>query len=78
MYNLIIGLTLLWGFAINYVMVQTIDPESILSLHPLVFFGGYFVCCFLGIAMFSKSDNPVISFIGYNLVVIPFGLVINV
>ncbi|MCH1919913.1 Bax inhibitor-1 family protein [Shewanella sp. A3A] len=78
LYNLIIGLTLLWGFAINYVMVQTIDPEIILSLHPLVFFGGYFVCCFLGIAMFSKSDNPVISFIGYNLVVIPFGLVINV
>ena len=78
LYNLIIGLTLLWGFAINYLMVQTIDPRIILSVHPLVFFGGYFVCCFIGIAMFSKSDNPVVSFIGYNLVVIPFGLVINV
>ncbi|KFZ37647.1 histidine kinase [Shewanella mangrovi] len=78
LYNLIIGLTLLWGFAINYLMVQTIDPSIIISVPPLLFFGGYFVCCFIGIAMFSKSDSPVVSFIGYNLVVIPFGLVINV
>jgi len=27
--------------------------------------------------LFNKSDNPFISFIGYNFVVVPFGLVVN-
>jgi len=32
---------------------------------------------FLGIMIGIKSDNPLISFIGYNLVVIPFGIVLG-
>ncbi|GGZ02819.1 Bax inhibitor-1 family protein [Shewanella fodinae] len=77
LYNLIIGITLLWGFAINYLMVSNIDPQGIASINPWLFFGGYFISCFAGIYLFQKSDNPLVSFIGYNLVVVPFGLIIN-
>lgn len=77
MYNLVIGLTLIWGFAVNYWMVTNIDPEAIASVNPWIFFIGYFASCFFGIYLFQKSNNPVVSFIGYNFVVVPFGLIIN-
>jgi FtsH-binding integral membrane protein len=76
-YNLVIGLTLAWGFAINWFMVVNIDPESIANISPWVFFIGYFASCFFGIYLFSKSNNPLVSFVGYNFVVVPFGLIIN-
>ncbi|BDA58662.1 MULTISPECIES: Bax inhibitor-1 family protein [Shewanella] len=76
-YNLVIGLTLVWGFAVNYMMVSYIDPEAIASVNPWVFFIGYFASCFLGIYLFQSSTNPLVSFIGYNFVVVPFGLIIN-
>ena len=76
-YNLVIGLTLVWGFAINWLMVENIPVESISSVNPILFFIGYFASCFLGIYLFSKSESPVVSFIGYNFVVVPFGLIIN-
>ncbi|MCS6161653.1 Bax inhibitor-1 family protein [Shewanella baltica] len=77
MYNLVIGLTLIWGFAVNYWMVTNIDPEAIASVNPWIFFIGYFASCFFGIYLFQKSSNPIVSFIGYNFVVVPFGLIIN-
>ncbi|SUI79072.1 Inhibitor of apoptosis-promoting Bax1 [Shewanella putrefaciens] len=76
-YNLVIGLTLVWGFAVNYWMVTNIDPNTIASINPWIFFIGYFASCFFGIYLFQKSSNPVVSFIGYNFVVVPFGLIIN-
>lgn len=76
-YNLIIGLTLCWGFAVNWAMVTHISPKAIAAVNPLVFFIGYFVSCFVGIYLFRKSDTPMVSFLGYNLVVVPFGLIIN-
>ena len=76
-YNLVIGLTLLWGFAINWLMVLNIPVESISSINPIVFFVGYFALCFFGIYLFGKSESPMVSFIGYNFVVVPFGLIIN-
>lgn len=77
LYNLVIGLTLVWGFAVNYWMVTNIDPNTIASINPWIFFIGYFASCFFGIYLFQKSSNPVVSFIGYNFVVVPFGLIIN-
>ncbi|ESE42246.1 Bax inhibitor-1 family protein [Shewanella decolorationis] len=77
LYNLVIGLTLLWGFAVNYIMVSHIDPEAIASVNPWIFFIGYFASCFFGIYLFQTSSNPLVSFIGYNFVVVPFGLIIN-
>jgi len=77
MYNLMIGLTLIWGFGMNWLMVQNISAQSISEINPIIFFVGYFASCFFGIYLFSKSNKPIVSFIGYNLVVVPFGLIIN-
>ncbi len=76
-YNLVIGLVLLWGFAVNWLIVTTIDPRSIANINIWLFLIGYFVPCIFGIFLFKGSNNPLISFIGYNFVVVPFGLVIN-
>lgn len=77
-YNLVIGLTLIWGFVINWLMVTNIPVESIQTINPWVFFIGYFASCFFGIYLFKKSHTPAVSFIGYNFVVVPFGLIINI
>ncbi|CAM3857093.1 Bax inhibitor-1 family protein [Ectopseudomonas alcaliphila] len=76
-YNLVIGLTLLWGFLCNWWMVGNISTEWIRGINPWVFFGGYFASCMLGVSLFARSSNPLVSFAGYNLVVVPFGLIVN-
>jgi len=63
---------------VNWFLVQYINHLWLLNIHPLVFFIGYFASCFFGIYLFNSSKEPVISFIGYNFVVVPFGLVINI
>ncbi len=77
LYNLIIGLVLAWGFFINWVIVKSVPVESLMQINRLFFFIGYIALCFLGIFLYTKSSNPLVSFAGYNLVVIPFGFIIN-
>ena len=78
LYNFTIGVVLCWGFLINWLMVGSIPVESITAIDPWVFFIGYFASCFFGIYLFSNSSNPMVSFIGYNFVVVPFGLIFGV
>lgn len=77
-FNMIIGLVLSWGFLANWIMIKYIPPSSILAIDPIIFFIGYFASCFLGIYLFNSSKNPKVSFIGYNFVVVPFGLIVNI
>lgn len=77
LYNFIIGAVLLYGFLMNVFIVKTVPVASLLSINIWVFLIGYFASCMLGLFMFTSSDNPVVSFIGYNFVVIPFGLIVN-
>lgn len=76
-YNLTIGLVLGWGFLLNWLIVKYVDPEWLSSVNIWVFILAYFASCFLGAYLFNRSKNPIISFVGYNLVVVPFGLVLN-
>ena len=77
MYNLAIGLVLCWGFFINWLIVKNIPYEALKDINPLLFIIVYFASCFYGVFLFTKSKNPLISFVGYNFVVLPFGLIIN-
>lgn len=77
-YNLTIGAVLCYGFFVNWLMVKHIDPKAIIAINPWIFIIGYFASCFFGIYLFNKSDNPAVSFLGYNFVVVPFGLIINI
>lgn len=78
-YNLIIGGVLLYGFIVNCIMTAVFS-DSILRFvitNPVLFYIGYFVCAIAGTMMVRKSNSPVISFIGYNLIVVPIGTVIS-
>ena len=72
LYNLTVGAVLCWGFWTNWLMVGNIPVESIVAIDPLVFLIGYCTSCFFGVYLFSKSSNPLGSFVGYNFVVVPF------
>ena len=76
-YNLAIGIVLLWGFFVNWLLVINVDPVFLRSINIWVFLIGYFASCFYGVYLFNKSHEPIISFIGYNFVVVPFGLIVN-
>lgn len=77
-YNLIIGITLCWGFFFNWLIVKYVPVDKITQFGFLPFIVGYIISCFTGVFLFTNSSNYWISFLGYNLVVIPFGLVINI
>ena len=75
-YNIVLGLTLLWGFAVNYVMVQSIPVETVMQVPFWGLIIGYFISAFVGISIYTNSDKPLFSFIGYNLVVVPIGILL--
>ena len=77
-YNLAMGLVLCWGFLVNWWMVRNVPVSLITGIYIRLFLLGYFASCFAGVYLFNRSSNPGVSFLGYNLVVIPFGFVINV
>jgi len=77
-YNLAMGAVLCWGFLVNWWMVKNIPVEVIAGVNPWVFLVGYFASCFLGVYLFNSSKSALVSFLGYNLVVVPFGFIINV
>jgi FtsH-binding integral membrane protein len=76
-YQATIGGVLLWGFVLNYLTVTMVPVEMILSVPFWILLGGYFVSVIAGTIVFQKSDNPGISFLGYNLIVVPVGIVIT-
>jgi len=59
-------------------MICMVAGDVVYSINPIIFIVGYIGCCITGMLMSSRSDNPVISFIGYNLVVLPIGFVVSV
>ena len=76
-YNLLIGLMLFWGFFVNAVTCA-LFKDVFLNMNVLLLITGYLVSIIAGICMSVYSDNSVISFIGYNLVVLPMGAVLSV
>lgn len=78
-YNGVIGFMLLWGLLINYLLCAKVGSfrNVFPNMSPIAFLIGYVVVAIVGVLMTSKSKSPVVGFIGYNLVVIPFGLVIS-
>lgn len=75
-YNLTIGMVLTWGFGVNALMIQSIPAEALLGINQWVFLIGYVVSVMIGTAIYTKSDNPAVSFAGYNFIVIPIGLML--
>lgn len=78
-YNAIMCGTLLWGFLANVLMVAFLAaPVMTLAMRvgPLWLFVGYIVLALVGIMMSARSSSPVVSFIGFNLLVLPMGVML--
>lgn len=78
-YNGVICAVLLWGLLINYILCWKVGSYTSLfpNMSPIAFLIGYVVVAIAGMLITFKATSPVVSFIGYNLVVIPFGIVIS-
>ncbi|MCR5256294.1 MAG: Bax inhibitor-1 family protein [Acetatifactor sp.] len=75
-YNLIIAAVLLWGFVINVVLI----PYSDYIISKTGFFLAiiaYLILSMAGIHIAKRSKKPAISFLGYNMMVIPLGVIIS-
>ncbi len=75
-YNAVMIGVLVWGFLVNVLLCAYVG-DVYRYINPIAFLIGYFVCAFAGIMIAGKSSDPFISFLGYNLVVVPFGLAIS-
>ena len=80
-YNFAIGLVVLYGILVNILIVAfasdyalrlvgTINPIILLIVYLALVFGGSFIS--------MKSQNPVISFLGYNMIVLPLGIILSI
>ena len=74
-YNAAIVVVLLWGLLVNYLLCRFVGT-AVFTINPIILLVGYIVLVIAGILIAAKSTNPLVSFLGYNLVVVPFGLVI--
>ncbi len=75
-YNSVIGLTILYGFVVNALMVLFARPLFV-DLPPIAIIIGYIVSAFAGAIIANKSSKPAISFLGYNLIVLPIGMLLS-
>ena len=75
-YNLTLGFVVLYGLIANVLSCYFIG-DKLNNINPVAFLIGYFALAITGILMSSFSKNPFISFIGYNLVVLPVGVVVS-
>lgn len=73
-YNLI-GLFLSYGFIVNILMVAFLGDFA-RTMHIGAFLIFYFVSSIAGIVIMNKSKSTLTSFIGYNLLVTPIGLLL--
>lgn len=77
-FNLVIGGVLLWGFLLNYLMVSLFSRQImdlVAHSNPFVFLGVYFAMVIVGSIMIGRGSAAV-SFVGYNLIALPLGVVI--
>ncbi|AEG61105.1 Bax inhibitor-1 family protein [Desulforamulus ruminis] len=73
MYNFVIGACLLLGFAVTAFTAFTFADLQLTILHYV----GYLVSSIAGIIISSKSKSAVVSFLGYMMVVVPFGVILG-
>lgn len=73
-YNLI-GMNIAYGFIVNMLMVAFLGDFA-RHINPFLFIICYFISCFAGTAIMANSNTAIKSFLGYNLLVVPVGLLI--
>ena len=76
-YNVAIGLVLLWGFALSAILCK-IAGAWFGTWNKIALVVVYIVMVIAGVYISQKSKNPIKSFLGYNLVVVPMAAVLSI
>ncbi len=76
-YNAVIGIVLVWGFALSALLI-TFLGNWFATWTPILLTVVYIIVAWIGIRISRRSTDPKMSFLGYNLVVVPFGIVLSV
>lgn len=76
-YNIIIGLVLLWGVSMNAIVCQMFQ-KVFMEWDARTVFGVYSVLATVGVCMSIFIGNAIVSFIGFNLVVLPLGVTLSI
>ena len=78
-FNLVLTGLLAYGLLLNAVVVYYFAPSLMaffMGRSTLTVLLAYIVPTLVGVLLAVKSDNPVVSFVGYNLVVLPVGMLL--
>jgi FtsH-binding integral membrane protein len=78
-FNVVMCGVLAWGFLVNAAMVYFLGDmmmQAAVHLKWWMLLLAYLVPTFAGVFIAARSTNPFISFVGYNLVVLPIGLML--
>ena len=79
-FNLLIGGLLLWGFLLNFLTVHFRGDKVVsfaMNGGGLMIIIGYVISAIVGVVLVNR-DNPVTTFVGYNLIAVPVGIVLCV
>ena len=78
-YNLTLTGVVFYGILVNAIMCSIIDPlEFFLNYNPITLFVAYIVLVIGGVVINNFCKSAIAKFIGYNMVVLPIGVVISV
>lgn len=75
-YNLVIGLVVLWGLIVNYAMAHYLT-EPIMNLSPGLILLLYFAGSIGGMLIVYKSPSAILSFLGFTLLAAGMGLILT-
>lgn len=70
----LIGMVLSWGFLLTHVVAQMTAAWQ-MNIWNLLLVG--LVIPIAGIFLSARSENPFVSFVGFNMVVVPFGAILG-
>ncbi|MGS0674803.1 Bax inhibitor-1 family protein [Shewanella sp. 0m-4] len=76
-FNLVIGLVLIWGFSINYLAVAYFPVEILQWINPWVLLAVVFASLMAGCLIMLKYPVPLISFLGYNLMTLSISITLS-
>lgn len=76
-YNIVIGLVLLWGVSANAIVCACFQ-DIFLQWEPRAVFTAYSIMATVGVCISIFIENALISFIGFNLVILPLGVTLSI
>ena len=76
-FNLFLGLFILYGVLVNVLISFLMARHEFTSAQMIAVLVLSLVCGIIGVFVALKNDRPIVSFLGYNMLVIPFGLMLS-